>query len=59
MTSLSGHSAETERFCRHDLLNNQTAEGRKEMRLIKWARKRVTDMADVGRKSIIDTCMLN
>lgn len=43
----------------HDLLNQQTTEGRKEMRLINWARKQVSDMADVGSKSIIDVCSLN
>lgn len=46
--------AETESLCCHELLNQQTAEGRKEMRLINWARKQVSDMADVGSKSIID-----
>lgn len=49
--------ADTERLCRHDLLNQQTAEGRKEMRLINWARKQVSDMSDVGSKSIIDVLL--
>lgn len=38
-------------------MNQQTAEGRKEMRLINWARKQVSDMADAGSKSIIDVSL--
>lgn len=49
-------------ICSHsDLLIDETEveEGREEMRLINWSRKRVTDRVDVGCMSIIGTCMLN